>query len=307
MQSTRYDFIPERYEQELAAIISELLAEPVLDADAVARAVKRHPKDGRETFSKSEIIRGFRRFAREYGWEHTSSQFIESLRAKPVRTVSGVAPVTVLTKPFPCPGECVFCPNDVRMPKSYLSMEPGAQRAAQHGFDPYGQTYTRLRASHNNGHRIDKVELIILGGTWSFYPEAYQVWFVKRCFDAMNEFFALGDRGKRARSSDDFMTLEAQIDGRTFDTNYNVVVSNYLKRVHGGLLTGEEGAWTTPCSSKTNAATTRRPRGARCFCSARRGSRSTRTGCPTCSAPIPKKTSSISRVSSTTPSSVPTS
>jgi elongator complex protein 3 len=99
-----------------------------------------------------------------------------------------VTPVTSLTKPFPCPGTCIFCPNDVRMPKSYLSDEPGAQRAEQNGFDPYLQTYTRLLSYYSTGHPTDKIELIILGGTWSFYPESYQIWFIKRAFDALHDF-----------------------------------------------------------------------------------------------------------------------
>ncbi len=74
------------------------------------------------------------------------------------------------------------------MPKSYLSREPGAQRAAQHDFDPYGQALGRLLTYHHNGHPVDKVELIVLGGTWSFYPEEYQIWFVRRLFDALNDF-----------------------------------------------------------------------------------------------------------------------
>ncbi|GIW69946.1 MAG: tRNA uridine(34) 5-carboxymethylaminomethyl modification radical SAM/GNAT enzyme Elp3 [Patescibacteria group bacterium] len=74
------------------------------------------------------------------------------------------------------------------MPKSYLFSEPGAQRAHDNKFDPYYQTYNRLVSYEKTGHPISKVELIILGGTWSSYPEAYQVWFVKRCFDAMNDY-----------------------------------------------------------------------------------------------------------------------
>jgi len=119
------------------------------------------------------------------------------LQMKPSRTVSGVAPVTVLTKPFPCPGKCIFCPNDVRMPKSYLSDEPGAQRAEKNYFDPYLQTYSRLKALSDMGHSVDKIELIILGGTWSFYPEPYQRWFIHECFRAMNEFGFKDDRLKR--------------------------------------------------------------------------------------------------------------
>lgn len=110
------------------------------------------------------------------------------LRSKPIRTLSGVAPVTVLTKPFPCPGECIFCPNDIRMPKSYLADEPGAQRAERNWFDPYLQTYSRLEALASIGHPVDKVEIIVLGGTWSYYPESYQIWFIAECFQALNDW-----------------------------------------------------------------------------------------------------------------------
>jgi elongator complex protein 3 len=113
---------------------------------------------------------------------------LEQLKKKPIRTLSGVTPVTVLTKPFPCPGDCIFCPADVRMPKSYIATEPGAARAGQNGFDPYLQVYNRLDAYRQIGHPVSKIELIVLGGTWSVYPETYQVWFIKRLFDALNDF-----------------------------------------------------------------------------------------------------------------------
>jgi elongator complex protein 3 len=224
MPVSRYDFAPERYERELTEIITELMAEEEIGEGVLARILRRHPKDGRKIFSKSEIIRGYRHLEARHQWSRSDPRFIEKLKTKPVRTHSGVTPVTVLTKPFPCPGQCIFCPNDVRMPKSYLSMEPGAQRAAQHGFDPYGQTFTRLAAFHNNGHPIDKVELIILGGTWSFYPEPYQIWFVKRCFDAMNDFFRLGGQRPTPRPAPEDLRGET-VDGRTMSTTYNAIVS----------------------------------------------------------------------------------
>jgi elongator complex protein 3 len=111
----------------------------------------------------------------------------EKLRMKPMRTLSGVTTVTVLTKPYPCPGKCIFCPTDVRMPKSYLPDEPGAMRGVEHNFDPYAQVRSRLTQLENLGHPTDKIELLILGGTWSSYKRDYQEWFVARCFDAMNE------------------------------------------------------------------------------------------------------------------------
>ena len=131
-------------------------------------------------FSRDELIEAYRAFAGREGLPPYDERIILRLRRKPVRSSSGVTPVTVLTKPYPCPGECIFCPNDVRMPKSYLADEPGAQRAEQNHFDPYLQTYTRLQTYYATGHPTDKIELIVLGGTWSFYPEPYQIWFVKR-------------------------------------------------------------------------------------------------------------------------------
>jgi elongator complex protein 3 len=111
---------------------------------------------------------------------------LDRLRMKPVRTLSGVTTVTVLTKPYPCPGKCIFCPTDVRMPKSYLPDEPGAMRGVEHDFDPYAQVRSRIASLEALGHPTDKIELLILGGTWSSYRRDYQEWFVRRCFEALN-------------------------------------------------------------------------------------------------------------------------
>ena len=170
------------------------------------------------------------------GWTETP-ELVARVRMKPIRTASGVAPVTVLTKPFPCPGKCIFCPSDVRMPKSYLAREPGAQRAAQFRFDPYGQTLGRLLTYHRNGHRIDKVEMIILGGTWSFYPEDYRIWFVLRCFDAMNDFTSATAETLAAElpavvgdlSSSPADGGLSEVDGLGGTPTYNQAVSSYLQ------------------------------------------------------------------------------
>ena len=178
MTASVYQFSPEDHEEELSSIIEELMSLETLDTGSYEAVLRRHPKPGGGFFSKSHLIQGFRHLNRELGWDLEERPFLEMLRMKPVRTQSGVAPVTVLTKPYPCPGRCIFCPSDVRMPKSYLSDEPGAQRAAQHQFDPFNQSLSRLLTYHNTGHNVDKSEIIVLGGTWSFYPEAYQLWFL---------------------------------------------------------------------------------------------------------------------------------
>lgn len=222
----------ERYHNDLVAILQEVIAEPDLTRDRLARILKRHPKDGRGLFSKDELIRAYRSLAGTDGLPAFDDQVIARLRMKPIRTMSGVTPVTVLTKPFPCPGTCIFCPNDIRMPKSYLSNEPGAQRAEQNSFDPYLQTYSRLSALRNTGHPTDKIEIIILGGTWSFYPETYQIWFVKRVFDALHDFGDgidhTADVREALRDASQFSThrepVDLRLDGRELTRSYNQTV-----------------------------------------------------------------------------------
>ncbi len=119
------------------------------------------------------------------------------LTRREVRSLSGVAVITVLTKPWPCPGQCTYCPSEARMPKSYLSNEPAAMRALALKFEPWRQVSFRIRALIANGHPADKIELIVKGGTWSAYPWKYQQWFIKRCFDACNQFGS----GMRRRTS----------------------------------------------------------------------------------------------------------
>lgn len=109
------------------------------------------------------------------------------LKTRKIRTLSGIVAITVITKPYPCPGKCIYCPNEKNMPKSYLANEPACMRAVLTKFNPYKQTKARLDSLKITGHTTDKIELIVLGGTWSYYPKKYQTWFIKRCFDACNQ------------------------------------------------------------------------------------------------------------------------
>lgn len=154
----------------------------------VFEAIKRHPlqSKGGGYVGKQFLVAAYRK-AVELGEMEPDNALLAKIRMKPMRTLSGVTTVTVLTKPYPCPGKCVFCPTDFRMPKSYLPDEPGAMRALQHKFDPYVQVRERITALHAIGHPTEKIELLILGGTWSSYRKDYQEWFILRCFHAMNE------------------------------------------------------------------------------------------------------------------------
>ncbi|MDP1845398.1 MAG: tRNA uridine(34) 5-carboxymethylaminomethyl modification radical SAM/GNAT enzyme Elp3 [Candidatus Moranbacteria bacterium] len=114
--------------------------------------------------------------------------FEKILKSKSIRTLSGVAVVAVLTKSHPCRGKCLYCPTEKEMPKSYLSNEPAVMRAITVNFNPYKQVQKRLRALEINGHDIDKIELIVMGGTFSDLPKIYQYWFIKECYRATNDY-----------------------------------------------------------------------------------------------------------------------
>ena len=105
---------------------------------------------------------------------------IKTLKKSAIRTLSGVAPIPILTKPYPCPGKCVYCPTEAGVPKSYNSNEPAVMRAITVNWDSYRQMAKRLYAMSTGGHTIEKVELIVMGGTFSFLPRSYQASVVRK-------------------------------------------------------------------------------------------------------------------------------
>jgi elongator complex protein 3 len=178
-------FNPKQYEEILLEILTKIKESDKWDSNSLQKILKKYPKDNEGLFRNDELVAGYR-YLLENRKVEQDKRIENRIRLKPVRTSSGVATVTVLTKPYPCPGTCIFCPNDPNMPKSYISSEPGAQRALSNRFDPYTQVLNRLIALNNIGHNIEKVELLILGGSWSAYQENYKLWFIKRCFEALN-------------------------------------------------------------------------------------------------------------------------
>lgn len=130
------------------------------------------------------------------------------LRKKPVRTISGIAIVAVMTRPYPCPhGRCLYCPIGEDSPQSYTGREPATLRAKRSNYDPYLQVTDRLSQLDKVGHPLDKIELIVMGGTFNSQPQEYQKEFVRRCLQAMNSF-----KGKTDESTD---ILEAQRKNET--------------------------------------------------------------------------------------------
>jgi len=108
-------------------------------------------------------------------------------RKKPVRSRSGVTPLTVVLGPRKCDhGTCIYCPGGDFVPQSYTDKSPAIMRAMRLKYDPYEQTLYRLKVLQNMNHPTEKIELILLGGTFLQYPKEYQYNFVKRCYDALN-------------------------------------------------------------------------------------------------------------------------
>ncbi len=142
--------------------------------------------------TNAEILALYRELVHE--GSETFNQGTELLLRKiKTKSNSGVAVISLLTKPFPCPGRCTYCPTEADMPKSYLSKEPAAARALSNDFDPRKQIFSRLQSLIVNGHPVEKVEMIIIGGTWSFYHPAYQEYVISECFRACNDFHPDGD------------------------------------------------------------------------------------------------------------------
>lgn len=156
------------------------------------------------------------------------SQILEKiLKKKPVRSLSGIVNISVVTKPYFCPGRCIFCPAEKNLPKSYLSGEPAIERAKEFNFDPFLQTTARIKELKTAGHSTAKIELRIVGGTWSVYPKNYQQWFLKRCFEAAN--------GKKSKTLKEAQRINEKaknrIVGISIETRADLVSVKEIKRL----------------------------------------------------------------------------
>src|SRR3989344_3533307 len=134
--------------------------------------------------------------------EEEREKFKELLSLKPVRTISGVAPIALMSEPYPCPhtmkgiGPCTYCPGGPGspfgdVPQSYTGKEPSTRRSMRNFYDPYLIVFNRLEHYVAMGKVPDKAELIIQGGTFTFFPKIYQEYFIKYALKAMNDFSRL--------------------------------------------------------------------------------------------------------------------
>jgi len=167
---------------------------------------------------------------------------------KPVRSLSGVCVITAMVEPRPCPhGRCVYCPGGPEWgtPQSYTGKEPASARALQCGYDPFLQVRSRVEQLEEIGHRVDKVELLLFGGTLTSYPREYLRWFVKECLDALagsrhatlEEAQAEAERA-RVRVSD--LGLETRPD-RCGEGEVDLMLELGATRVELGVQAADEG------------------------------------------------------------------
>lgn len=141
--------------------------------------------DSSDPLGNVELIFAYRKLVEEHKLPE-DADFMKLLRKRGVRSRSGIVSITVITKNHPCPGNCIFCPNEPGMPKSYLSNEPAIMRAILNDFHPYNQVVSRLNGLWKSGHITDKTDVIVSGGTFSFYPYRYRTDFIRNIYNALN-------------------------------------------------------------------------------------------------------------------------
>jgi elongator complex protein 3 len=169
-------------------IIQEAIKSKAQNSKELDKIVRKNSKKFKMLFpSKINLLETYRELIKKRKVS-PNKNLEEILITKKMRSLSGVTVVAILTKPYPCPHNCVYCPTEKNIPKSYLSNEPAVMRAIICNFDPVKQIKNRLTALEKMGHPTDKIELIIIGGTFSSLPSKYQKSFVKKCFETCNGY-----------------------------------------------------------------------------------------------------------------------
>ncbi|MFB6108681.1 MAG: tRNA uridine(34) 5-carboxymethylaminomethyl modification radical SAM/GNAT enzyme Elp3 [Haloplanus sp.] len=171
--------------------VCEELVERILDGEVDRDNLESAKLDACGTHSAPKVPKNADVLA--HAPEGRREEVKEVVRRKPVRTASGVSPVAIMTSPHMCPhGKCLYCPggpaSEFDSAQSYTGHEPAAARGEQNDYDPYGQVTLRLEQLRHIGHPVDKVELILMGGTMTARSHDYQEWFVKRALEALNDY-----------------------------------------------------------------------------------------------------------------------
>jgi len=180
--------------------------------------------------TKQTIIKRYRKLI-ESGEVSKNKNIEQILRVRGVRSLSGIVVVSVLTKPYACPGNCLYCPSQAGNPKSYLKDEPAVMRAIACDYDPYRQVIYRLKALENNGHEISKISIRIVGGTWSYYPKRYQTDFVKSLYRACNNYYKKGKGRTLSELQVENENSEVKIIELSIETRQDYIRQDEIKRL----------------------------------------------------------------------------
>ena len=227
-------------------IVRALLGAGVSDERSLQRVINEQRKALRMTPRKSKLLHTYQMLVRE-GEAERSPALEKALIKKSSKSESGVLVITVLTSPYPsftdesgkrvtqrfsCEWDCYYCPNEPDQPRSYLHDEPSVLRANQNSFDPVLQFTDRAATLAMNGHPIDKIELLVLGGTWSSYPTLYQEEFVRDLFYAANTFHEREKRPRRSLAEEQAANESAtcKVIGLTLETRPDTITVAELRR-----------------------------------------------------------------------------
>jgi len=209
--------------------VREILRRGIKDSVGLAVLKRRLAKSNRlPCLKNSALLQAYHELVRQ-GKIKADPLLARLLQTRPVRSLSGIVNVSVLTKPYPCPGRCLYCPTQTGLPKSYLKGEPAVLRALSHRFDPFKQVSARLAALKATGHETSKIELLILGGTWSALPYGYQKHFVAECFRAANGLRQNGRNLERLQRINE--RARQRIIGITVETRPDYIDLKEIKRL----------------------------------------------------------------------------
>lgn len=167
-------------------IIKKLIEEDIKDPEKLSKLKRRMAKKFRTSCPGNvQLLKVYHELLEKKSIKR-SKRIERILRKRPVRSLSGVVVISVFTKPYPCPGKCIFCPIEDGLPKSYLKGEPAAERALKLDFDPFLQVQKRIESLEKQGHPVDKIEIRVIGATFSYYPKKYKILFFANLFAAAN-------------------------------------------------------------------------------------------------------------------------
>jgi elongator complex protein 3 len=223
----------------------ETLIERILDGEIERGEVEAAKLEACSTHSAPKVPKNSE--IMDHAPEGRREELEKVLQRKPVRTASGVSPVAIMTSPHMCPhGKCLYCPggpgSEFSSSQSYTGHEPAAARGVQNDYDPYGQVTLRLNQLREIGHPVDKVELILMGGTMTARSHDYQEWFVKRALQALNEFDP--DAEPTPSESESFAQEPDEYDFRYLE---DVIADNETARVRNiGTTFETKPDWCDP-------------------------------------------------------------